>query len=74
MDIIYNAQRCFISGSLAYIWEKNFKRVKIFLKQWVSKHYEEPKIKKLEIVKQMETLQGSMEQREVTKELMIQEI
>ena len=49
-------------------------RVKIALKQWMTKHYQEPKIRKLELIKQMETLQGNMEQREVTVELMIQEI
>ena len=61
-------------GSLAFIWEQTLKHVKNFLKQWVTKHYQEPKITKLELIKQMETLQGNMDQREVTAELMIQEI
>ena len=73
-DIIYNAWSCFIPGSSTFIWEKKLKHLKIALKQWVSKHYQEPKIRKLDLIKQMEMLQGNMEQREVTKELMIQEI
>ena len=38
------------------------------------KHYQEPKIRKLELIKQMETLHGHMEQIEITQELIIQEI
>ena len=70
-DIIYNAWSCFIPGSPAYIWEQKLKRVKSALKQWAMKHYHEPKNRKLELIKQMETLHGHMEQREVTKELII---
>ena len=73
-DIIYNAWSCFIPGSPAYIWEQKLKRVKFALKQWATMHYQEPKIRKLELIKQMETLHGHMEQIEVTQELIIQEI
>ena len=48
--------------------------VKIALKQWATQHYQEPTLRKLEIVKQMESLQESTEQVEVTRELLLQEI
>ena len=73
-NIIYNAWSCFIPGSLTYIWEQKLNRVKSALKQWATKHYQEPKNKNLELIKQMETLHEHMEKREVTKELIIQEI
>ena len=73
-DIIYNAWCCFIPGSPTFIWEQKLKHVKNSLKQWVTKHYQEPKIISIELIKHMETLQGNMEQGEVIIELMIQEI
>ena len=48
--------------------------VKNYLKQWVNQHYQEPAIKKIEIVKEMETLQENMEKMEITRELLIREI
>ena len=41
-DIISNAWRCFIPGSLAFSWEQKLKRVKAALKSWAKNHYQEP--------------------------------
>ena len=60
-DIISNAYKCFIPGSPTFIWEQKLKLVKNALKQWVTQHFQEPTRKKIEIVKEMETLQENME-------------
>ena len=69
-DIISKAWHCFILGSLAFIWEQKLKLVKNALKKWVTQHYQEPTIKKIEIFKEMETLQENMAKMEITKELL----
>ena len=73
-DIISKAWNYFIPDFPAFIWEQNLKRVKTALKQWATQHYEDPSLKKTEIVKEMETLQENMEKFEVTKELLLSEI
>ena len=59
--------------SRLYLGAKN-ETGKIALKQWATKHYQEPTLRKIEILKQMETMQEIMEQVEVTRELLLQEI
>ena len=48
--------------------------MKTTLKLWVTHHYQEPSLKKIGIVKEMETLQGDMEKTEITRELLLKEL
>ena len=73
-DIISNAWRCFIPGSLAFSWEQKLKRVKEALKSWEKTHLQEPMEQKKNIVKEMEQLQREMEVNMITKEHLLKEI
>ena len=73
-DIILKACLCFIPGSLTFIWEQNLKRVKSALKSWATQHYQEPSLKKIEIVKNMEAVQEDMEKTEITRVHLLREI
>ena len=73
-DIISKSWQCFIPDLPAFISEQKLKLVKNALKKWVTDHYQEPTINKIEIVKEMETLQENMEKMEITRELLLWEI
>ena len=48
--------------------------VKSALKLWAKHHYQEPSLKKIEIAKEMETLQAYIEKIELTRDILLWEI
>ena len=74
LPIIKNAWNTYIIGSPSYIWDQKVKQVKNSLKLWVTKHYQEPKERNIELVNSLGILQEKMEKEEITRDLLYQEI
>ena len=56
------------------IWDQKVKQVKNSLKLWVTKHYQEPKERNIELVNSLGLLKEKMEKEEITRDLLYQEI
>ena len=56
------------------IWDQKVKQVKNSLKLWVTKHYQEPKERNIELINSLGLLQEKVEKEEITIDLLYQEI
>ena len=73
MKIVENTWSPWIQGSPIHIWEKKFKSEKTTLKKWAKEKEEKDKRKKRELEKIMELNRRTMEDQEITPQLLIEE-
>ena len=73
INVIKKAWGTFILGSPSYIWEQNLKKFKLELKKWLALNSQNPGKEKIELIKNLETLQDKMDEEYISKQLLDQE-
>jgi hypothetical protein len=56
-----------VVGSPVHIWEKNIKRVKVAIKDWVKTYVTTPQVVVVESKRQLEEMQDNMDSKEVNE-------
>lgn len=73
-ETVKEARTKTFSGSSSFVWEQKLKTTKQALKEWIRKPVPTPTRVRKEAVYTLETLQTKMERKEITAELLEQEI